>query len=362
MLIFLGGFLVMLGGLSSGAFYLPLKYVKNWQWETGWMIYSIFALLIGPWILAMITIPGLFNIIGEAPSSNIYWPIIFGFGWGIGGLTWGLSIRYLGIGLGNAFPLGLTSAMSTVIGPFVPIFLDPTKRPNGLGDAFNAQAETMFSGTSGTLLILSIVISLTGIGICGWAAASKDKELSEENKKEGNNEFDLKKGLLVAIVAGLMSACFAFGEYMGGDMAGLTAKANPGTIWKFNGVYAVLLIGGFSFNFFYTVILSFKNKSFKDFRAKDTKVRRNFSLAAAAGIAWFLQFVFKGMGTTKIPEKYSFITWSLLFTFVIVFSNIIGLITKEWKGVSKKTLTILFSGLTLLIVSVVLVAIASKLS
>ena len=108
----LGVILIMFGGLASGAFYLPLKYVKNWSWETGWLIQGISAWVLPPWIIAMITVPSLFSIIGQSPSNSIWLPILFGFGWGIGGLTWGLSIRYLGIGLGNALPLGLTSALS----------------------------------------------------------------------------------------------------------------------------------------------------------------------------------------------------------------------------------------------------------
>lgn len=356
-----GFLLIMAGGLASGVFYLPLKYVKSWSWESGWMIYSIIALLIGPWVLAMVTIPGLFGIIGQSPASNILWPIIFGFGWGIGGLTWGLSIRYLGIGLGNALPLGLTSALSTLIGPFVPILISPALRPNGLSAAIQDKADVIFAGTPGSLTLLSIAVSLIGIGICGWAASRKDKEQSDTAREGANKEFNLKKGLLVALVAGVMSACFAFGEWAGSEMTALTAKLNPGTIWQYNPVYAVLLIGGFTFNFSYTVIKSVRNKSFTDFRSAEIPVRRNLILAATAGTVWFAQFVFKGMGTTKIPEEMSFITWSLLFTFVIIFSNIVGLMTKEWKGVSGKTVGILATGLLVLIGSVVMVGIASRM-
>ncbi len=369
MIVAYGIILIMFGGLASGAFYLPLKFVKNWAWESGWSIYSFFALLIGPWVLAMATIPDLFSIIGSAEASSIYWPIIFGVGWGIGGLTWGLSIRYLGIGLGNALPLGLTSALSTVISPLVPIFLWAEHRPDGLGNAITTQMGKMFEGQPGALILGSIIMSLAGIAICGWAASRKDKELKDDAELE-KQEFDLKKGLVVALVAGVMSACFAFGEKAGESIARSVdaivmsteaLEAGKTYLWRYNPVYAVLLIGGFSFNIIYCIYLGFKNNSFKDFTAKSVKLTRNYAFAALAGIVWFAQFVFKGMGTTKIPEDLSFITWTLLFTFVIVFSNLIGIMTKEWKGVSRKTMIVLISGLLVLILSVAMVGAASYL-
>jgi L-rhamnose-H+ transport protein len=358
MVALIGVILIMFGGMSSGSYYLPLKYVKSWSWESGWIIQGLFAWIIGPWIIAMITIPDLFRIIGETPTNSIVIPIIFGLGWGIGGLTWGLCIRYLGIGLGNALPLGLTSALSTIISPLVPILVGQTKTPEGMCAALNNQLGKMFSGTQGSFMISSILLSLAGIAVCGWAASMKSKEI---NKDATGQEFNLKKGLLVALIAGVMSACFAFGEASGKGMAAITETYNPGSIWKYNGVYAIILIGGFMFNFIYCFILSFKNKSFGDYRKQSAPLAKNYIFASMAGLIWFSQFVFKGMGTTLIPSELSFITWTILFSCTIVFSNIIGLITKEWKGVSRKTIIILTSGLLLLILSVTMVGLASKL-
>jgi L-rhamnose-H+ transport protein len=352
-----GVILIMFGGLASGAFYLPLKYVKNWSWETGWLIQGLSAWVLAPWIIALITVPSLFSIIGQSPSNSIWFPILFGFGWGIGGLTWGLSIRYLGIGLGNALPLGLTSALSTIISPLVPILTGQTSTPNGLGFAVSNRLAEMFAGTQGKLILASIILSLLGMGLTGWAASLKEKDL---NKGNGTKDFNLKKGLLVALVAGVMSACFSFGESSGKAMADITASINPGTIWKYNGVYAVLLIGGFGFNFIYCILLSFRNKSFSDYMRKDSPLTRNYLFAALAGLIWFLQFVFKGMGTTQIPAELGFIAWTILFSCVLVFSNLIGIIAKEWQGVTKKTIATLVAGILVLILAVALVGIASK--
>lgn len=352
-----GLLLIMTGGLASGAFYLPLKYVKNWSWETGWIIQGTSAWILVPWIVALFTVPSLFAIIGETPASSFWLPMLFGFGWGIGGLTWGLSIRYLGIGLGNSLPLGLTSALSTVLSPLVPILVGQTPAPEGVGVALSAQLGLMFAGTRGMIVLGSIFLSLAGIGISGWAASMKEKDLKAA---AGQKDFNLRKGLLVALVAGIMSACFAFGEATGKSMADIANAHNPGTIWKYNAVYAVLLIGGFAFNFIYCTVLLIRNRSFADFSNRQAPLKMNYLFALLAGAVWFAQFVFKGMGTTRVPADLGFLSWTILFSCVIVFSNLIGILTGEWKGVSKRTIATLMAGLLLLIVSVALVGMASN--
>ena len=352
-----GLLLIMIGGLASAAFYLPLKYVKGWSWETGWIIQGFAAWVIAPWIVALLTVPSLFSIISESPSNSFWLPVIFGVGWGIGGLTWGLSIRYLGIGLGNSLPLGLTSVLSTILSPLVPILVRQTATPHGVGSAVMSQLGLMFSGTKGHYVLGSIILSLAGIGIAGYAASLKAKDLTQGS---GQKDFNLRKGLLVALVAGVMSACFAFGEAAGKPMADISNIHNPGTIWKYNAVYAVLLIGGFAFNFIYCLVMILRNKSFSDYTGKQNPLRWNYFFAALAGVVWFTQFVFKGMGTTRIPSELSFLSWTILFSCVIVFSNLIGIVTKEWKGVSVKTIVTLVLGLLLLIGSVALVGFASN--
>jgi L-rhamnose-H+ transport protein len=349
--------LILFGGLASASYYLPLKYVKSWSWESGWMIQGIAAWVIGPWLMAIITLPHLGTIIGSSPASSIVWPVIFGFGWGIGGLTWGLSIRYLGIGLGNALPLGLTSALSTVLSPIVPILIGQTEAPDGIGAAVSEQLSLMFSGTGGSILASSIILSLLGIAVCGYAASLKEKDL---NKAGNSSGFDLKKGLLVALVAGVMSACFAFGEASGKAMADITANLNPGTIWKYNAVYAVLLIGGFIFNMAYCGYQSVKQKTYSDFGNSASPLKLNYIFALMAGFVWFTQFLFKGVGSTKIPAELNFISWTILFSSVIVFGNLIGIATKEWKGVTAKTISVLILGLLLLVGSVALVGLATR--
>ena len=186
-------------------------------------------------------------------------------------------------------------------------------------------------------------------------ASKKDKE-QKAGSAVKDESFDIKKGFIVALIAGVMSACFAFGEKAGADMVEIAKQFNPGSIWVYNPVYAIILIGGFVANMVYCITMSVKNKSFGDYSKSNTSIYYVF--AAVAGLLWFSQFVFKGMGTNKMSADMSYITWCLLFSLVIVFSNIIGIITGEWKGVSKKSIATLITGLLVLIGSVLIIGFA----
>ena len=342
MSVFTGVLFIMFGGLTSGAWYLPLKYVNKWSWESGWMAQGFTAYIIGPWLMALITVPHLMQIFSQAPASSLYLPVLFGIGWGIGTFDLGLSIRYLGIGLGNSLPLGITSALVTVI----------PKLADGTFSSF-------FNSAPGILKFSSVIVSLIGIGLCGWAGALKDKDLNQ-NKEEKSNEFDLKKGLLFALVGGVMSACFGFGEKAGQPIKEIAGHLNPGSIWITNPIFTMILIGGFLFNFSYSLVLNFKNKTLPDYSDKKSPLLRNYMFALLAGAVWFSQFVFKGMGTSTSNELGD-ISWSLMFSFVIIFSNVIGIVAKEWKGVSGKTILTLMGGMLVLILSVSLVGMAGSL-
>lgn len=328
--------LIAIGAFASGSFYLPLKYVKNWKWETGWIIQGLFAWVLVPWIVTIVTVPHLGQIIGQAPSQSIFLPILFGAGWGIGGLTWGLSNRYLGIGLGTALPLGFTAALSTLI---TPVF-------QGTFAAFIASEKF-------GLVLTGIIVALIGIAIAGYAGHLKETELNAK-RKDQPSEKNFRKGITVALIAGVMSACFAFGEASGKAMVDLAERYNPGSLWNYNPVYAVLLIGGFLFNFVYCMILSIQNNSFSDYSSKNAPLKWNYLFAALAGTIWFTQFIFKGMGTTRLGE-FATVSWGVFFSLVVVFSNLVGILTGEWKGVSRKTLRILLAGLAVLIIAAVLI-------
>ncbi|MEO9869409.1 L-rhamnose/proton symporter RhaT [Ekhidna sp.] len=340
----LGIFFHALGGFASGSFYLPLKKITQWSWESGWLVNGFFAWIIMPWFVAVLTIPDLLEILIQAEVNTIFWTYFFGILWGIGGLTFGLTMRYLGIGLGMAMALGLTAAFGTLIPPIYDgSFIDITQ------------------STNGQIVLFGVLVSFIGIFLCGKAGVLKEQHLSEDQKKEGIKEFDLKKGLIVAFFAGIMSSCFAFGIQAGAPLAASASIAGTNELWVNGPIFIVILLGGATTNFAWSILLNIKKKSWKDYKDTSSPLKMNYLFAALAGITWYLQFMFYGMGTTQMGE-HDFASWSIHMAFIIAFSSMWGLITGEWKGVKRKVLVVLGLGIFILILSTLIIGMAEQIA
>jgi L-rhamnose-H+ transport protein len=334
-----GILLMALGAISCASFYVPFKKVKLWAWESYWLSQGVAAWLVAPWIFALIFVPHgeLMPIIKEAPASAKLMAMFFGFLWGFGGLTFGLSIRYLGIALGQSISLGLCAAFGTLIPPIV-------------------AGNNLFGSTAGILTVVGVAITIAGIAIIGYAGSLKSREMSEEEKKAAVKDFALKKGIFIAVFAGVMSACFNFGFESGKpiEVAALAHGTNP--LFQKNPTLIFILLGGFITNLFYCGYLNIKNKTYKDYYTVSGSVMmNNLFFTFLAGLLWFLQFHFFGMGSSKLPAGMAVFGWSILMALNIAVSNIWGILLNEWKGVKRKTIVILISGIIILILSTFIV-------
>ncbi len=346
-----------IGGFASGSFYIPYKKVKGWAWESYWIVGGIFSWLIVPPLAAFITIPGFWDIISGTNGHILWLTYFFGVLWGIGGLTYGLGVRYLGVSLGSSIILGLCS----VFGSLIPsIYYD--LYPQAGKDSFSM----LMSNQWGQWVLIGVLVCIIGIIICGKAGTMKEKELSAGAKGEGNKEYNAKLGLTVAIISGVLSACFNFGLEAGKSMAEtantLWKTTNPGQgefLFQNNVTYVVLLWGGLTTNFIWCMLLNAKNKTFSDYTNTNTPILRNVIYSALAGTTWFLQFFFYGMGESRLGNGPS--SWILHMAFIILIANIWGLVLKEWKAVSRKTYGTVIAGILVLILSVFIVGYGNSL-
>ncbi|MEN8202310.1 MAG: L-rhamnose/proton symporter RhaT [Bacteroidota bacterium] len=330
-----GILLILIGSVAAASFYVPFKKVKQWSWESYWIMQGVAAWLIAPWVAALLTVPSgtLMDIIREAPASAKWLTLMFGAFWGVGGLTFGLSIRYMGVALGQSLVLGLVAALGTLIPAIV-------------------AGEDLFATRAGILTVVGVAVALAGIAIIGYAGILKNKNLSEEERKAAVKEFSLKKGIPIAILSGVMSAAFAYGYASGAPIEEVAAKYNTSPLFVSNPTLIFILLGGFVVNLAYCVTLNIKNKTYKDYITVSGGVfLNNIAFTFLAGFLWFLQFHFYGMGKSQIPEAMEAFSWSILMALVIAMSNIWGLFLKEWKGVSRKTIVILLTGILILILS-----------
>ena len=338
----LGVFLHALGGFAAGSFYIPFKIVRRWSWESAWLVLGIAAWLITPFIVAYITVPNLGDVLQNADTSVKLWTYLFGALWGIGGLTFGLAMRYLGISLGMTIALGFTTAFGTLIPPL-----------------YYGTFSELLHTKAGMATFTGIILALLGIAIAGKAGMMKENDLNKEQQQETVKEFNLWKGILVATVSGILSASFAFGLAAGKPIADIALELGTRPLFINNAVLVWILWGGITTNLIYTLYLNFKHRSFKDYTDKQSPLLKNYFWAALGGITWYLQFFFYGMGTTYLGEKYEFASWSIHMAFIILFSNLWGLYFREWKGVHKKTLQTLLFGLTVIVLSILMIGLSN---
>lgn len=359
--------------MASGSFYVPYRRVKGWAWETYWLVGGFFSWIIVPWILGLLMTRDLIPVLRESPLSSLAWTYTFGVLWGLGGLTFGLTMRYLGMSLGMAVALGYTAAFGTLMPPI-----------------FRGQFASEVLGThSGQIILAGVGVCLFGIVFAGAAGMSKEKEMSEEQKRASIKEFDLKKGLLVATFSGVMSACFAYGLAAGDPIKEMTIHHGTPPLWQGLPVLVVLLFGGFTTNFIWCAILNVRNRTgrqyFNSRLAKPSAAALeietvtdapseemakagirsdgvpehapmllNYFFSALAGTTWYMQFFFYTMGETQMG-RYKFSSWTLHMASIMIFSTLWGIGLREWNGTGRRTKLLVAASLFVLIASTVIV-------
>ncbi|MES2487314.1 MAG: L-rhamnose/proton symporter RhaT [Bacteroidota bacterium] len=341
----------IIGGVAAGSFYVPYKKVTAWKWETYWIAGGLFSWIIAPFIAVWLTIPDFFTILSNS-GGLLLWPVIFGLLWGVGGLTYGLGMRYLGMSLGNSVILGFSSAFGSLLPA---IYYDFVSKEG------KTSLSDMLANTGGQIVLLGIVICLVGIAISGRAGMLKEKDIAvpEKGLNKNGNEFNIKKGLVLAVMSGILSACFSYGIEAGKPLADAALSLGAHPLFQNNITFLVVLWGGFTSNFMWCLHLLFKNKSFPEFTDASKPLLKNYIFCALAGTTWFLQFFFYGMGESRLGNGAS--SWILHMCTIIIIGNLWGLYLKEWKGVQRKTKLMMLLGVAILLLSVFTVGYGSSL-
>src|ERR1039457_2346101 len=250
---FLGVFFHWLGGLASGSFYVPYKGVKKWAWEVYWLVGGFFSWIIAPWILASLLTNDLLGVLRQQEMSTLWWTYFFGAMWGFGGLTFGLTMRYLGMSLGMGVALGYCAAFGTLIPPIFKTFIPSIPVAETIGQ--------IASTTPGKVTLFGVMICLLGIVVAAMAGLTKEKEMPEAEKKKAIAEFTFSKGSLVAPFSGVMSACFSSAPPAGNPIGEASRAAGTTVIWSVLPNLVVVLLGGFTTNFIWCSFLNFRNRT-----------------------------------------------------------------------------------------------------
>ena len=386
---FLGVLFHWLGGLASGSFYVPYKGVKKWSWETYWLVGGIASWIICPSTFALLMTKDLFGVLQSQAMTTLWWTYFFGAMWGLGGLTFGLTMRYLGMSLGMGVALGYCAAFGTLLPPIFKIFVPAVPVPETIAQI----ASTL----PGQITLAGVGVCLFGILIAALAGLTKEREMPEAEKKKAIAEFNFGKGILIATFSGVMSACFSFALTAGAPIGEASAAAGTSTLWTGLPKLVVVLFGGFTTNFIWCVYLNLKNKSGYQYfsatarpehagltatggehgvhgdpasdlvseAAPDHPVKvdptdlhvpfvGNYLFSLLAGATWYFQFFFYTMGETQMG-KFGFASWTLHMASIIIFSTIWGWMFHEWKGASKKAHGLIAAGIATLIISTIII-------
>jgi L-rhamnose-H+ transport protein len=335
----LGLLIIAIGSAGQSSSYVPIKKVKSWAWESFWLVQGIFAWLVFPYLGALLAVPeghSLTEILASGDGAALK-AMFYGALWGVGGLTFGLSMRYLGVALGQSIALGTCSAFGTLI-PALMVGTD------------------LFSG-EGLVLLIGVSVAIAGIAVIGFAGSLRAQNMTEEQKKAAVKDFALGKGLLVALLAGVMSACFSLGLEAAEPIK--VAAVEMGSKALYAGLPAILMItfGGFITNAVYCLFQNFKNKTLNDYFSVSGKVfTNNVLFCALAGVLWYSQFFGLALGKSFLPADGIMIafSWSILMSLNVTFSNVWGVILKEWKGVKPSTIGVLVLGMAILIFSLII--------
>lgn len=328
MKLIIGLLIIAIGAFCQSSCYVPINKIKSWSWESYWLVQGVFAWLVFPLLGALLAVPAGESLLAmyAANGKASLMTLIFGVLWGIGGLTFGLSMRYLGVALGQSIALGTCAGLGAILGP-----------------VFTGHAHDLTSS-----VIIGVAVTLIGIAIIGIAGAMKSAALPEEEKKKAVKDFNFGKGIVVALLCGFMSACFniglSFGEPLSWQQTPDIYKSLPATL--------LVTVGGFITNACYCLFQNGRNKTWSDYRQKSVW-GHNLLFCTLAGLLWYSQFFGLSLGKGFLSAYPALITfsWCILMSLNVVFSNVWGIILKEWKGVSRKTIAVLVTGIIVLIIS-----------
>lgn len=332
--ILIGLLIIAVGSFCQSSSYVPINKVRQWSWESYWLVQGLFAWIVFPLVGAMIAMPDGWSVIDLITMEGAGKAAFYGMLWGVGGLTFGLSMRYLGVALGQSIALGTCSALGTLLPA---IFA----------------GENLFSG-DGLILLIGVAITLAGIAVIGYAGSLRSQVMSEEDRRAAIKDFALTKGLAVALLAGLMSACFNLGLEAGQSISEEFAEMGTSDLFVTLPATLMVTLGGAITNFAYCLYQNARNKSFGDY-AKSAVWGNNLVFCALAGLLWYSQFFGLAVGKTFLASSPAMLAfaWSILMSLNVIFSNVWGIILKEWHGVNTKTTVTLLSGLAILIFSLI---------
>ena len=338
----LGTGVFLLGGIAAATYLLPFRGIRGWAYETGWLVCVLAGWLVFPLAFDAFVVPDFWDVLMSASAATLGRSFGFGVLWGVGALCWALMVRYLGIGLGLGIGAGLCAATGTLLPPIC-----------------TGRAVDLISTPSARMVLGGVGVALLGIVAVGLAGRLKEGEMSEEAKKKAVAEFDFRKGLVTAMIAGVASAGINFGLQGAPELEKAALDAGCSPTWAGMPVLTVVLWGGVLTQLIWSLQQHFKNHSFCNYLNFSTSQLLNLCLSVAVGIIGVMQFILQKAGEPLMGD-FRYISFAVLMSSAVFFSAILGVLLGEWKGVSARTRLLLAAGVLVLFAGFTVMALGGK--
>ena len=335
-----GTLVFLLGGIAAATYLLPFRGVRGWSYETGWLVSVLSGWLVFPLVFNAIVVPEFWNVLGAAPAGTLLRSFGFGALWGIGALCWALMVRYLGIGLGLGIGAGLCAATGTLLPPIC-----------------TGHASDLVSTPPARMVLTGVAVALLGIVAVGIAGRLKESEMSEEAKKRAVAEFNFKKGLVTAIIAGVASAGINFGLQGAPELEKAALAAGAAPTWAGMPVLTVVLWGGLATQLVWSLVQHHRNRSLGDYILNPRPV--NYLLSISVGVIGVMQFVLQKAGEPLMGD-FRYVSFAVLMSSTVFFSTILGVFLGEWRGTSRRTRVLLSTGVVVLAIGFAVMALGGK--
>lgn len=322
----------LVGAASAACFYAPLKKVKHWSWETMWSLAGLFSWIVLPWTVSYILLPDFWAYYGSFSAATLLPVFLFGAMWGIGNINYGLTMRYLGMSLGIGIAIGVTLIIGTLMTPVL-----------------QGKAALLMGTPGGRMTLLGVLVAVIGVAVVSYAGYLKEKSLGIKAE-----EFNLKKGLILAVMCGIFSAGMSFAMSAATPMHEAAAQLGLNPLYVALPSYVVIMGGGAIVNlgFCFIRLATRREISIKaDLSVASPLLITNALFAILGGVMWYLQFFFYAWGHASIPPEYDYMSWMLHMSFYVLCGGIVGLLLKEWLGVGRQPVAILTLGCLIIILA-----------
>ncbi len=326
--------LVLLGGLFNGSFVAPMKRLHAWKWENSWFVYSVSGLLIIPWVVAPAVVPDLGEIFRAASAATISRVLLFGFGWGVGSVLFGLGVSRMGLAVGYGIILGLIAP----IGTFLPLVV--------------LHPERLWT-RQGLALIIGTVIVLGGIVLCAIAGGIRERAGGAVGASGPRTGYTA--GLVICILAGLFSPMLNFSFVFGEELQQRALAAGASRIWASNAIWPLCLTAGFIANAGYAAFLLIRNGTWRLFSPAKTSAGHWFG-GSLMGLLCFASFMTYGSGATTLGSLGGIVGWPLFMSMSLITSNVLGAATGEWAGAPRTAYGYSLAGIGLLMIAITIIS------